>query len=354
MNTSDGPSPTSSRRTLPYHLVPLRIPVPGPRDAAPPVPSPWTGDRGGHLWAKDHEVVRGDGTRIRYTVRGPQDGPWVVGVAGYLCPDNFWRDLAPDLARDHRVVLLNYRGIGASTEAGGGWLPTRASDYEVPHLAGDVAAVLDDLEARDVTCIGHSMGVQVALALWHDRPDLVGALTLVAGAYASPFARMYGSGVGSVIFPFVSMAGAAAPRALTRRLMRAIELPVALPVGKRLQAIGELTPLAGMTPYRAHLSRVDPRTAIWTARGMHTYDPSAWLHLVDVPTSIIGGDRDGWCPVGVNEELAAAIPGARLEIVDGASHTLPLEHPELVLTHVRRLTGRPAPPHDEVTTGTGQ
>lgn len=316
--------------------------MPGPRDAAPPTASPWDEDRGGHLWAKDREVVRPDGTRLRYVVRGPEGAPWVVGVAGFLCPDNFWRDLAPDLVRDHRVVLLNYRGIGASSEARGGTASPRAEDHEMPVLAGDVAAVLDAVGADTATCIGHSMGVQVALALWHDRPDLVGALALVAGAHASPFARMYGSSVGSYLFPVVSMAGSAAPKALTRRIMRAIELPVALPLGRRLQAVGDHTPWAGMTAYRAHLARVDPRTAIWTARGMHAFDPTPWLHLVDVPTVVIAGDRDGWCPVEVAEEQATTIPGARLEVVSGASHTLPLEHPELVLAHVRRLTGRPA------------
>ncbi len=56
-----------------------------------------------------------DGTVVRYATRGPRSAPWIVCCAGYLCPDNFWRDLAPDLARDHRLIVLNYRGIGASS-----------------------------------------------------------------------------------------------------------------------------------------------------------------------------------------------------------------------------------------------
>ncbi len=311
--------------------------MPGPRAAAPPHPLAWPGDRGGHLWAKDREVVLDDGTRVRYAVRGPGDAPVVVGAAGFLCPDNFWRDLAPPLSIDHRVVILNYRGTGASTEAGGGATPPAASAYTIPHLAEDVAAVLDAEGARRATVLGHSMGVQVALALWRARPELVGALVLVAGTYASPFRTMYGRATAAHLFPLLSMFGAAAPREVTRRLLRAIELPLAMPVGRVLRAVGATTPLAGMTTYRAHMTRMDPRTAIWTARAMHGFDPTPWLHRIDVPTSVLVGNADGWCPVSVGEALVAAVPDAQLEVVDGASHTLPLEFPEVVLPHVRRL-----------------
>ncbi|MCA1783925.1 MAG: alpha/beta fold hydrolase, partial [Intrasporangiaceae bacterium] len=140
--------------------------MPGPRDAAPCQPSRWPEDRGGHVWQKDREVVTDDSTRIRYTVRGPAGTPWVVCVPGFLCPDTFWRDIGPDLAADHRVIMINHRGTGASTEAGGGRHPNGADGYTIPRIAGDIAAVMDAEAARDVILLGHSMGVQVALALW--------------------------------------------------------------------------------------------------------------------------------------------------------------------------------------------
>jgi 3-oxoadipate enol-lactonase len=319
--------------------------LPRPSDAAPALPSPWPGDRGGHLWARDREVVLPDGTRVRYTVRGPDGAPWVVCAPGFLCPDSHWRDIAPALVEDHRVVLLSHRGTGASTEAGGGTLPPSADAYTIPRLAEDVIAVMDAEDASSATLLGHSMGVQVVLEVWRVRPDLVRALVLAAGTHASPFRTMYDSPAASYLFPLVSMLGAATPRALSRRVMRAIELPLARPIGYALRALGDDTPWPGMTTYRAHLSRIDPRTAIWTARAMHHYDAGPWLRDVTVPTSVIVGTHDGWCPSSVGEAQAAAIPDARLEIVPSASHTLPLEHPEVVVRHVRqveqRAEGRP-------------
>lgn len=314
--------------------------MPGPRVAAPTRPSPWPGDRGGHLWAKDREVVLEDGTRIRYTVRGPEGAPWLVLAPGFLCPDSFWRDLAPELVRDHRIVMFNHRGTGASTEAGGGPHPPAATAYTIPRLAEDVLAILEAESADGATLLGHSMGVQVALEVALSRPRAVRGLVLVAGPHASPFQTMYGNRAASLLFPVVSMLGAAVPREWTRWAMRAIELPLARPVGIRLLAVADHTPWAGMTTYRAHLPRVDPRTAIWTARGMDRYDPTDRLGGIGVPTSVIVGTRDGWCPTEVGEALAAAVPDARIEVVDGASHTLPLEHPDVVLRHVRRVEER--------------
>jgi pimeloyl-ACP methyl ester carboxylesterase len=313
--------------------------VPRPREAAPALPSRWPGDRGAHLWVKDREVVLPDGTRVRYAVRGPDGAPWLVFAAGFLCPDNFWRDLAPDLVRDHRIAMINHRGIGASSEAGGHRYPPSPEAYTIPRLAEDVLAVLDAEGAGPAVVLGHSMGVQVALQVAHARPQAVRGLVLVAGAYASPFRTMYG-GAAAVAYPFVSMFGSAAPRAFTRRILRLIELPPARRVGIALGAVADHTPWEGMTAYRAHLSRVDPRTAIWTARGMHYFDPTPWLHEVDVPSAIIVGTRDGWCPAEVGVALADALPDANLQVVEGASHTLPLEHPELVLRHIRDVERR--------------
>ena len=285
-------------------------------------------------------MVLTDGTRVRYTVRGPAGAPWVVLAPGFLCPDNFWRDLAPELVADHRVLMFNHRGVGASSEAGGGPRPPAAEAYTIPMLAQDLIAILEAEGAAPATLLAHSMGVQVSLELVRSRPDLVRALVLAAGPPASPFRTMYGNAAASYVFPFVSMAVAAAPREVSRRLFRAIEWPVTRSVAVAIRAVAEHTPWEGMTAYRAHLSRVDPRTAIWTARGMHTHDAGPWLPTVDVPTSVVVGTRDGWCPTAVGEAMAAAIPDARIQVVPDASHTLPLEHPDLVLRHVRDVERR--------------
>lgn len=297
-------------------------------------------DRGGHLWPKDRTATAPDGTVVAYTVRGPVGAPPIVFCAGYLCPDNFWSDLAPALATDRRVLILNYRGVGASSEARGLARPPASASYTMEHLASDVAAAADAEGIRAATVVGHSMGVEVALALWRMRPDLVGQLALIAGPYASPLLTFYGSRAAAAVFPVVSMTVPALPRAVTGQAMRALELPITMPVARAIRALGPHTPDATMRPYRWHLSNVDPRTAIWTARGMHDFDPTGWLSEVDVPTHVAVGSQDAWTPPQVGANLVGVLPDAALQVVDGASHALPIEFPEAILGPIRALAPR--------------
>lgn len=293
-------------------------------------PALWPGDRGGHLWPKDREAVTDDGARIRYTVRGAADGPWIVLCSGYLCPDNFWGGLGAELMRRHRVVVLNYRSVGASSDPRPpGWRTRnlRAEDYTIPRLSADVAAVLDAEGARDVTPIGHSMGVQVALQLWRDRPELVEGLVLVTGPYASPLHTFYGSRLGAHLFPMARFGVPMVPRPVQRALTQAVRLPIALPVARLVRAIGPTTPQAPMRDYLRHLARIDPMIAVKVARGMHEFDAGAWLGEVDIPTLVVVGDQDTFSPPEIGEQLLATVPDAELVTVAGGTHAALLEHP---------------------------
>jgi pimeloyl-ACP methyl ester carboxylesterase len=54
------------------------------------------------------------------------------------------------------------------------------------------------------------------------------------------------------------------------------------------------------------------------------------LARVRVPTLVLAGALDRLCPVDRHEEMAALVPGARLEVLDGVGHLLPLEAPDRV------------------------
>jgi len=159
----------------------------------------------GTLFPKDREVASLDGTPIRYTVRG-RGAPTVVLCAGFACPDNHWRYLVPSLERHVRVVVWNYRGMGASglpRPPGFRAMRLRREDFRLDRYAEDLEAVLDAEGVRRAVLLGHSMGTQVALEGYRRMPGRVAGLALVAGPYASPFHTMYGSDLGDRLFPLV-------------------------------------------------------------------------------------------------------------------------------------------------------
>lgn len=296
-------------------------------DAA--VPS-WPGDRGGHLWPKDREVVSSDGARIRYTVRGNDTGPWLVFCAGFMCPDNFWEHLAPMLLERYRCVFLNYRGIGASTDPrspGYRGMHLRPGDYTIEKFAGDVHDVLEAEGATDVTCVGHSMGCQVALEAWRQSPDRVAALALVTGPYASPLHTFYGSKLGARLFPFAYFGLPLLPRPVQKQVGKALRLPIAMPVARMIRALGPHTPAAGMTGYFQHFGEVDPMVVLKIARGMHDFDAGPWLHTVDVPTLVVVGSEDTFSPPELGDVIIRHVPDSELVTIDGGTHGALLEFP---------------------------
>lgn len=119
---------------------------------------------------------------------------WVAGPAGNLyvrdggpassepLPVLFLHSLAGNggqwalqldhLRRFRRAVALDLRGHGDSDPAEGG-------DYSIEALAGDVAAVADQLDLRHFVLAGHSLGASVAIEYAGRHPERVSGLLLV-------------------------------------------------------------------------------------------------------------------------------------------------------------------------------
>lgn len=80
--------------------------------------------------------------------------PVVVLLHGGGANAHWWDHIAPDLARDHHVIALEFRGHGDS-------------DYPDELVVGafnaDLEALCQHLQRRDLILVGHSMGAQVAL-----------------------------------------------------------------------------------------------------------------------------------------------------------------------------------------------
>jgi pimeloyl-ACP methyl ester carboxylesterase len=150
-------------------------------------------------WAEDEEPGSSPQPREppAALVTGDSEAVWVAGPAGNLyvrdgggersggLPVVFLHSLAGNggqwaLQRDHlrhsprnrRTVAIDFRGHGESD-------PAEDGDYSVPGLAGDVAAVADQLGLRRFVLAGHSLGGAVAIEYAGRHPERVAGLLLV-------------------------------------------------------------------------------------------------------------------------------------------------------------------------------
>src|SRR5207302_10224618 len=68
---------------------------------------------------------------------------------------------------------------------------------------------------------------------------------------------------------------------------------------------------------------------------MGRVDGRADLARISCPTLVLCGREDAVTPLALHEEMAAAIPGARLVVVEKSGHLSPLEQPEAVTAAMR-------------------
>jgi pimeloyl-ACP methyl ester carboxylesterase len=235
----------------------------------------------------------------------------ILLIHGFAGSAFSWRYWVQDLARDHRVVLVDLKGHGsAPAPRDGRYSPADQADLVYRHL------VHEDLS--DVTLVGHSMGgavtLLVALRGLDEGDARVSRMALVAGAAfpqpLPPFIKMARGPLGRMVLRFLPKRG------LVRRVLRSIVHDPA--EVSESQVLGYSEPLRS----RAHQIAI-----LETAAQLVPEDSEAVtsrfpdLHL---PTLLLWGEHDHVVPLWVGERLADVLPHATLQVLEDCGH-LPAE-----------------------------
>lgn len=107
---------------------------------------------------------------LHYRRLGRVGGTPLVFVHGLSFFSWDWLEVAHALATDREAACLDMRGFGDSS---------RAADYSVPAMAGDIGALMDHLAWPRAIVIGHSMGGRNSAYFAARNPGRVAALVLV-------------------------------------------------------------------------------------------------------------------------------------------------------------------------------
>ncbi len=253
----------------------------------------------------------------------------IHGLAGQM--RNFHARLVDDLARDHRVILVDRPGSGYSTRG-----PGRTAQLQVQ--ADTIAALIRQLELDRPLLVGHSLGGAVSLRTALDHPDAVGGLALVA-----PLTQDQSVEDVPPVF-----------RGLVIRsplLRRMISWSVATPLGMAT-AQAALTEVFAPEPVPAEFG-VDGG-GLLAMRPNNFYASSSDLVALEgelpamvarypelnLPVAILYGREDNLLDHALHGEATAAqIPGAEIDLVEGG-HMLPFTQPEITARFVRRAAQR--------------
>lgn len=108
---------------------------------------------------------------IEINVADAGEGPAILLLHGFPHTWRLWSAVIPHLARDHRVLAPDLRGLGATTRADGG--------YDAANLAVDAEALLDALGEPTAAVVGIDAGTPPAFLLALRRPERVRRLVLM-------------------------------------------------------------------------------------------------------------------------------------------------------------------------------
>jgi 3-oxoadipate enol-lactonase len=239
-----------------------------------------------------------------YEVTGPSDAPALVLSNSLGTSVAMWDRQVAALSEHFRLVRYDHRGHGRS--------PVPSGPYLLEELGRDVLDLLDHLGIRRASLCGVSLGAMVGMWLGANAPDRIDRLVLCctsahlppAEAWAQRAATVRDAGTTEVV------ADAVLARWLTAAARERDPETVSW-----LRAMLLATPAEGYANCCGAIERMDLRGTI---------------PAITAPTLAIAGAQDPATPPSHLEAIAAAIPDARLEVLDGAAHLANIERAELV------------------------
>jgi 3-oxoadipate enol-lactonase len=257
------------------------------------------------------QVFGDDGTRIDVRVDG-FDGDALVMIHGFPLTRDIWDAQAQVLARTHRVVRPDLRGMGASSVPDG--------PYLMETLASDIAAALDALAIERAALVGHSLGGYVALAFARMYTERVARLALVCSRIAADTREIAENRRKTA--DSIEREGAIPPE-LTTRLLAPETLLQRPEIAQRASEISR---------------RTDPRGAAAMLRGMALRVASDDIAPdLEVPVLVVAGARDAVIPIEEARAVAQAFPKGRLVICERSGHLPMLEEPDRVTEALAEL-----------------
>ncbi|MFI1535356.1 alpha/beta fold hydrolase [Streptomyces anandii] len=263
-----------------------------------------------------------DGTRLHYVDYGPAEGPVAVFVNSAYLGTEMWEFQMPALAEEgYRCVAMDRRGHGRSEDVWGG--------YDLDTLADDLHGLLDHLDLRAVTMIGHSMGsVEITRCLTRHGSGRVARAAFVAGI-APGVVRTPANPDGA------DPAAVLAANEVSRRDRAAFFASSADAFFALDRPGNEVSPEYVRYVLQCCLTATARATAAVQAL-VAEVDVAAELPKLELPVLVVHGTHDTSAALETTGRRAAGLlPDAKLEIYEDAGHGLYVTHADRLVADLR-------------------
>lgn len=245
--------------------------------------------------------------KLFYQTRG--EGFPVLGIMGLGLDSRFWAGQIPAVTAGNKFITYDNRAVGRST----GPIP-----HTIDEMAEDAYRLLEHLEIEKCIVMGVSMGGAIAQRLTLDHPEKVSGLILgiTWGRPIEFMRRQHELGM--------SLLEALGNEAFVDGSLIRMFTPRFFEMGR------ETVDMLVKAFYGDGTNEVISQEALLAQlEAVDKHDALADLASVSCPTLVFGGKMDQMVPGFASEELAATIPGARLQMFE-SGHGLTIEEGDKV------------------------
>ncbi|MHB9858051.1 bifunctional 3-oxoadipate enol-lactonase/4-carboxymuconolactone decarboxylase PcaDC [Streptomyces sp. YIM S03343] len=263
---------------------------------------------------------------LQYRFDGPEEAPVLILGPSLGTTWHMFDRQVPELAKQWRVFRFDLPGHGGA--------PAHPAS-SVPDLAARLLATLDGLGVERFGYAGCALGGAIGIELALRHPERLAALALIAAS------------------PRFGTADEFRQRGV---IVRTNGLdPIARTSPDRWFTDRFATAQPAITDWAVQMVRTtDPGCYIAACEALATFDVRAELPGVGVPTLALVGSDDRVTGPAEARTLVAGIPDARLAVVPGASHLVPVEQPAAVSDLLVRHFSTVLQPGHETMTTTGR
>ncbi|MEU3095840.1 4-carboxymuconolactone decarboxylase [Streptomyces sp. NPDC006967] len=239
---------------------------------------------------------------LQYRFDGPEDAPVLILGPSLGTTWHMWDRQVPELTKQWRVFRFDMPGHGGAPAHPAG---------SVADLTARLLATLESLGVQRFGYAGCALGGAVGIELALRHPERLASLAVIASS------------------PRFGTADEFRRRGV---IVRTNGLdPVARSAPERWFTGGFAAAQPAITEWAVQMVRTtDPGCYIAACEALASFDVRAELGSVGVPTLVLVGSDDQVTGPAEARTLVAGVPDARLAVVPGASHLVPVEQPAAV------------------------
>ena len=272
----------------------------------------------------NEQFAQVNGIELCYETFGDPGHPPLLLIMGLGTQMIAWRtEFCEQLAgRGFHVIRYDNRDVGRSTRFDdappprpGALIARRMGTlaYTLADMADDAAGLIEELGHESAHVVGASMGAMIGQTLAINHPERVRSFVQIMSTTGSRFVGQ----PAAAVYPFFMKP---MPTSKEQYIQRALKLWALIGSPGFETHEDDLREMLA-TGYERGLSPAGTmrQLAAIVASGNRTRD----LAKIKAPTLVIHGTEDKMIRVSGGKASARAIPGARLDLVEGMGHDLP-------------------------------